>query len=308
MGLPFQPGPRSGRLPDWERAIAEYRLAGQLFPPTTPRSSISRWLCRRAGTTGARSPSSKGLVLAPHEPSFHLALGNSLARAGRSDASRVPPVSSRARGPDAAKVKAHIDTLGVSAAQPASRRRRTPRHPCLDSTGSLTVELEPIHHQLTCLVIPALHDSGADGRCRHRAGASLAEVAQKEEERRKTVSRPARCSRTRPRRCRRPCPSACRHESAQPRNRQARERRGRQQETPSRIRRIAAGRRSCDPSSNRIRSSPTPFRRASTLSADFVNRDDPRSAPSSRRIDSGRSSSSIDSPRRSPREESDCRS
>ena len=68
----------------------------------------------------------KAIALAPGEPSFHLALGNSLAKAGRlTDAQRAfrQYLELEPEAPDAAKVKAHIDTLGAAAAPPTSPRR-----------------------------------------------------------------------------------------------------------------------------------------------------------------------------------------
>jgi tetratricopeptide (TPR) repeat protein len=113
-----------GRLPDWERAIAEYRQAAQLFPTDyATQFNLALALQKKGDDREAIPEFEKAIALAPGEPSFHLNLGNSLAKAGRlTDAQQAfrRYLELEPEAPDAAKVKAHIDTLGAAAARPIS--------------------------------------------------------------------------------------------------------------------------------------------------------------------------------------------
>lgn len=113
-----------GRLPNWERAIAEYRQAAQLFPTDyATQFNLALALQKKGDDREAIPEFEKAIALAPGESSFHLALGNSLAKAGRlTDAQRAfrQYLELEPEAPDAAKVKAHIDTLGAAPAPPTS--------------------------------------------------------------------------------------------------------------------------------------------------------------------------------------------
>ena len=121
-----------GRVPNWERAIAEYRQAARLFPSDyATQFNLALALQKKGDDRDAIPEFEKAVALAPGEPSFHLALGNSLAKAGRlTDAQGAfrRYLELEPGAPDAAKVKAHIDTLGAATApRPSPQRAATPK-------------------------------------------------------------------------------------------------------------------------------------------------------------------------------------
>ena len=97
--------------------------------------NLAMALQRKADDREAIPEFEKAIALAPGEPSFHLALGDSLAKVGRlTDAQRAfrQYLELEPEAPDAAKVKAHIDTLGAAAAPPINpppAARTTPALP-----------------------------------------------------------------------------------------------------------------------------------------------------------------------------------
>lgn len=118
------------RQSNWDRAVAEYRRAAELFPEDYATQFNLAMTLQKQGDDRAAIPEfEKAIALAPGEPSFHVALGNSLAKTRRfTDAQRefrlyleLDPAA-----PDAAKVKAHIQTLAAAAAPPPAAPPATP--------------------------------------------------------------------------------------------------------------------------------------------------------------------------------------
>ena len=149
---------------------------------------------QRSGDAQAAIPEfEKAIRLAPAEASFHLALGNSLQAAGRLPEARKAfetYLEMEPSAPDAAKVKAHIEVLSAAISTKAprlpARSRRGARRPIpcarigfrTDISCGIAMRL----HIPALLTIVAIGLGSAPV-----AGQTLADVAKKEEERRKTA-------------------------------------------------------------------------------------------------------------------------
>ena len=121
----FNLGHAVGRQGDWKRAADEYREAVRLFPDDyATQFNYALALQRGADPASAIPEFEKAIRLAPAEASFHLALGNSLQAAGRLPEARKAfetYLQMEPSAPDAAKVKAHIETLTTAInARPAA--------------------------------------------------------------------------------------------------------------------------------------------------------------------------------------------
>ena len=168
--------------------------AARLFPDDYATQFNLALAVQRSGDAQAAIPEfEKAIRLAPAEASFHLALGNSLQAAGRLPEARKAfetYLEMEPSAPDAAKVKAHIEVLSAaistkSARHPARSRRRPPfgDPPALEWLSNRYFFWIAMR-----LHIPALLTIVAIGLGRAPvAGQTLADVAKKEEERRKTV-------------------------------------------------------------------------------------------------------------------------
>ena len=108
-----------GQLGNWDRAATEYRAAAQLFPTDyATQYNLAMALHKKGDEQAAVPEFRKAIELAPSEPTFRLSLGISLEKLGKiSDAIReyqafleMAPAAA-----DAAKLKAHVDTLLASA-------------------------------------------------------------------------------------------------------------------------------------------------------------------------------------------------
>ena len=121
----FNLGHAVGRQGDWKRAAGEYRDAVRLFPEDYATQFNLASALQRAGDPESAIPEfEKAIRLAPAEASFHLALGNSLQSVGRLPEARKAfetYLQMEPSAPDAAKVKAHIETLAAAInARPAA--------------------------------------------------------------------------------------------------------------------------------------------------------------------------------------------
>ena len=114
----FNLGHAVGRQGDWTRAADEYREAVRLFPDDYATQFNLASALQLAGDPESAIPEfEKAIRLAPAEASFHLALGNSLQSVGRLPEARrafETYLQMEPSAPDAAKVKAHIETLSTA--------------------------------------------------------------------------------------------------------------------------------------------------------------------------------------------------
>ena len=74
---------------DWNRSIAEYRAARDIFPTDyATQYNLALTLHRKGDEVAAIPEFEKAITLAPGESTFHLSLGASLEKAGRRDDAR----------------------------------------------------------------------------------------------------------------------------------------------------------------------------------------------------------------------------
>ena len=113
-----------GELGQWDRAVTEYRTALRSFPSDyATQFNLAMALYKRGDLNAAVPEFQKAIALAPAEPSFHFSLGMTLEKLGRVNEAIAEYrrfVEMNPIGPDAAKVKAHIELLTPS--QPSTPR------------------------------------------------------------------------------------------------------------------------------------------------------------------------------------------
>jgi tetratricopeptide (TPR) repeat protein len=103
---------------DWDRVIGEYRRAAGMSPGDfASQYNLAVSMHRKGDDVGAIPEFQKGIEAAPAVPLFHLGLAVSLEKVGRvSEAGREYQkyVEMAPSAPDVARVRSHLQTLGVS--------------------------------------------------------------------------------------------------------------------------------------------------------------------------------------------------
>ena len=104
-----------GELGQWDRAVTEYRTALRTFPSDyATQFNLAMALYKQGNLNAAVPEFEKAIALAPAEASFHFSLGMTLEKLGRINEAIVEYrryLDMNPIGPDAAKVKAHIELL-----------------------------------------------------------------------------------------------------------------------------------------------------------------------------------------------------
>ena len=116
-----------GEQARWDDAIVEYQRATELFPEDyATQFNLGMALHKKGDDRAAVSVFQKAIELAPGEATFHISLGQSFEKLGQIDEAKreyAQYLALDADGPDAARVKAHLDALNGAPNLAAARQQ-----------------------------------------------------------------------------------------------------------------------------------------------------------------------------------------